>query len=429
MDFSVGIAVLVLVTVLVVAVIGYGIYLNRRHDQWENVVGHAASDTQSRGLDVSKFTASQQAPHKRSIKSSKSSRVASRVSTGKKPKRKQQSTKVAPTVNAPQGKGAQSKIITDTPELPHMSIEDVYKGGISTGGVPVMEGIIKHEIKGKRSDVFGTESDKSNLAAKRLDGQFEGNEISDFDENSLPLVGDADATGNATPPLMEGIVGEVVKKPRDEVNSTVASGQRWTTENNAHKLRADSADKAKKTRISTKSRVTERVVPLRKGSTKVLANGATKARKRDSNSNTDQSRLEEYVVLRVSGKHTNAFPLRELARFMLNRSLKFDNIGLFSMHDEETNELMFKVADVYSPGQFDRAQIETYCTEGLTFIMCLAPLSNPQQSFEQMLSLASECARCFDAIVQDEHSNKLSNQTITHYRYRVADFRRKQMSM
>ena len=123
------------------------------------------------------------------------------------------------------------------------------------------------------------------------------------------------------------------------------------------------------------------------------------------------------------------FHLRELARFMLNRSLKFDNIGLFSLCDEETNELMFKVADVYSPGQFDRAQIETYCTEGLTFIMCLAPLSNPQQSFEQMLSLASECARCFDAVVQDEHSNKLSNQTITHYRYRVADFRRKQMSM
>ena len=146
-----------------------------------------------------------------------------------------------------------------------MSIEDVYKGGISTGGVPVMEGIIKHEIKGKRSDVLVQILDKSNLATKRLDGLIEGNEVSEFDENSLPLLDDADAEGSAIPPLMEGIVGEVVKKPRDEAHSTVASGQRWTTENNAHKLRADSADKAKKTGISTKSRVTERVVPSKEG--------------------------------------------------------------------------------------------------------------------------------------------------------------------
>lgn len=426
MDFSVGIAVLVLVTVLVVAVIGYGIYLNRRHDQWENVVGHAASDAHARGLDVSKFTASQQAPHQRSIKSARSSRVVSSRTTAKKPKRKPQSAKVAPSVNGPQGKVTQSDTYTDTPELPHMSIEDVYKGGISTGGVPIMEGIIKHEIKGKRSDVFGNEADQSNPSTKRIEGQYEVNETSTGDENTLPLIDNSEFLQNSIPPLMEGIVGEVVKKPREEAKSTNVSGHRWTTENNAHVL---PSDQTKNKRVTSKSRATERVIPLRKGSSKILSNGASKARRKDSNPNTEQSRLEEYVVLRVSGKHAHAFPLRELARFMLNRSLKFDNTGLFSMHDEETNELMFKVADVYSPGQFDRAQIETYCTEGLTFIMCLAPLSNPQQSFEQMLSLASECARCFDAIVQDEHSNKLSNQTITHYRYRVADFRRKQMSM
>lgn len=426
MDFSVGIAVLVLITVLVVAVIGYGIYLNRRHDQWENVVGHAASDAQARGLDVSKFTGSQQAPRQRSVKSSKSSRVASSKTTAKKPKRKTQSAKVAPTVNSPQGKVAQSKIYSDTPELPHMSIEDVYKGGISTGGGPIMEGIIKHEIKGKRSEVFGNVADENNPATKRVDGQYAVNEAPAIDESTLPLVDNSEISQISMPPLMEGIVGEVVKKPREEATSTISSGHRWTTENNAHAL---PSDQTKSKPVPSKSRATERLVPLRKGSSKVLSNGASKARRKDSNPSTEQSRLEEYVVLRVSGKHAHAFPLRELARFMLNRSLKFDNTGLFSMHDEETNELMFKVADVYSPGQFDRAQIETYCTEGLTFIMCLAPLSNPQQGFEQMLSLASECARCFDAIVQDEHSNKLSNQTITHYRYRVADFRRKQMSM
>ncbi len=426
MDFSVGIAVLVLVTVLVVAVIGYGIYLNRRHDQWENVVGHAASDAKARGPAVSKISAAQQSPAKRVIKSPKAARGTSNRTFSKKQKRGQKPARVASTAKASQGTKGQANILADAPELPHMSIEDVYKGGISTGGVPVVEGIIKHEIKGKRADVFGTGLDADKSVETTIDNQQQESAATTLGEKIQPPLDILDSSENATPPLLEGIVGEVVTKSREEAQPTIASGHRWTTENNAHVLQSE---QTKNSRISTKSRATERVVPLRKGSNKILSNGATKARQKDSNSNSEQNRLEEYVVLRVSGKHANAFPLRELARFMLNRSLKFDNTGLFSMHDEETNELMFRVADVYSPGQFDRAQIETYCTEGLTFIMCLAPLSNPQQSFEQMLSLASECARCFDAVVQDEHSNKLSNQTITHYRYRVADFRRKQMSM
>ena len=426
MDFSVGIAVLVLVTVLVIAVIGYGIYLNRRHDQWENVVGHAASDTQSRGLGVSNLSATQRTPHKRSTTKRQVSRTPSSRTTSKKAIRRPQSGRVAPTVNTSPGNAAQAQIHEDTPELPHMSIEEVYKGGIATGGVPMVEGIVKHEIKGKRSDVFGGNIAERNPIGRKLNAQSVESESSMFDENTLSHTEDRVISKSPMPPYVEGIVGEVVKKPRDEAHSTISSGHRWTKENNAHVLKSD---QSKSTRSTTKSPATERVVPLRKGSTKILSNGASKARQKNSSSNAESSRLEEYVVLRVSGKHANAFPLRELARFMLNRSLKFDNTGLFSMHDEDTNELMFKVADVYSPGQFDRAQIETYCTEGLTFIMCLAPLSNPQQSFEQLLSLASECARCFDAIVQDEHSNKLSNQTITHYRYRVADFRRKQMSM
>ena len=427
MDFSVGIAVLVLVTVLVVAVIGYGIYLNRRHDQWENVVGHAASDAKAQGPNVSRFsTAAHQTPTKRVSKSPQSSRGTASRSIGKKQKRGPHSAKSSAKTKTPQAKTGQAKIPADAAELPHMSVEDVYKGGIATGGVPIVEGIIKHEIKGRRSDVFDTDVDSRNSAEAAQSAQPHVSDTSILDENTLQQNDAIESTNNSMPPIVEGIVGEVVTKPRHEAQPTGTSGSRWTSENNAHVLKSD---KTANSRISIKSRASERVVPLRKGSTKILSNGASKARQRDPNSNNDQSRMEEYVVLRVCGKHSNAFPLRELARFMLNRSLQFDNTGLFSMHDEETNELMFRVADVYSPGQFDRTQIETYCTEGLTFIMCLAPLSNPQQSFEQMLSLASECARCFDAVVQDEHSNKLSNQTITHYRYRVADFRRKQMSM
>lgn len=422
MDFSVGIAVLVLVTVLVVAVIGYGIYLNRRHYQWENVVGHTASDSESRGLGESNFSATQQTPHKRGHAPPKSSRLASSRATSKKTQRTKNSKRVAPTVNRSQGKVAKSDISEDSPELPHMSIDDVYRGGI-----PTSEGrVISHEIKGKRKDVFGVDVEAHIPGEKKVNEHYTESGVLATDENSPIQALNSEITRKPFVPMMEGIVGEVVKKPRDKPNSTSADEQRWTQENNAHVLQSS---QVKNVRSTTKSQVSERVIPLRKGSTKVLSNGASKARKERSNTNTEKSRLDEYVVLRVSGKHANAFPLRELARFMLNRSLNFDNIGLFSMHDEDTSELMFKVADVYSPGQFDRAQLESYCTEGLTFIMCLAPLTNPQQSFEQMLSLASECARCFDAVVQDEHSNKLSNQTITHYRYRVADFRRKQMSM
>ena len=422
MDFSVGIAVLVLVTVLVVAVIGYGIYLNRRHNQWENVVGQSTSDGRSKDFGISDFAVSGQDSQKHSNSTVSSSHSASKRVTNKKTKRPRKLTRVAPTISKSRGKGTKSLVSPDAPELPHMSIEDAYRSGI-----PMTEGIIKHEIKGKRADVFGIDGESQRPLEKPTDVDSVVNGTMGSEEvNAESVLKKSEMTKHSNQPFLEGIVGEVVKKPRDETKSTIKARSGWTRENNAHVLRTD---QPKTTKSSSKSSVSERVVPLRKGSTKILSSGASKARPENSRTGVENSRLEEYVILRVSGKHANAFPLRELARFMLNRNLKFDDDGLFSMHDEETNELMFKVADVYSPGQFNRAQIETYCTEGLTFIMCLAPLSNPQQSFESMLSLAGECARCFDATVQDEHSNKLSNQTITHYRYRVADFRRKKMSM
>lgn len=147
----------------------------------------------------------------------------------------------------------------------------------------------------------------------------------------------------------------------------------------------------------------------------------------ESNSGDDED--SQFLMLFVLGEHEESLPLQDVSRFLLAKNLVFDQDGLFVYRDRDTEEVAFKVADALYPGTFDKNWIDSYRTEGLTFVLKLDDLSNPATSFEAMLGIANECAERFRCTVTDENRNNMSKQTIAHYRHRVADHLRKSMTM
>lgn len=137
----------------------------------------------------------------------------------------------------------------------------------------------------------------------------------------------------------------------------------------------------------------------------------------------------EFIMLSVVGEHDTSFRMSEVSRFLLSRGMVVDDLGLFCMRDRETGEVLFKVADVFHPGNFDVNTFDSYRTAGISLVMRPPNVGNARDVFEQMLSLANECAETFSGAVKDENYNAMSNQTLAHYRQRVSEFRRKQLTM
>ncbi len=179
-------------------------------------------------------------------------------------------------------------------------------------------------------------------------------------------------------------------------------------------------------RVKTSSRL-ERKPPQasKRRKSKTEASSNNKARDASSSSNTG----EDFVMFLVMGDHDNSFRMHEVGQFLMTRGLALDELGLFCRKDRDSGEVLFKVGDVFFPGTFEADELEQYRTGGISLAMKIPNVNNAQVVFEQMLSLANECAERFQGTVKDENYNSMSNQTLAHYRSRVSDFRRKQLTM
>lgn len=154
---------------------------------------------------------------------------------------------------------------------------------------------------------------------------------------------------------------------------------------------------------------------------------ATRKTTRNPKSQGTQSG-DDFVMFSVLGEHDGSFRMKEVGVFLQSRGLVLDDLGLFCCNDRESGEVLFKVSDVFFPGSFDVKNLDHYRTRGISLAMKLDSESNAQVVFEQMLTLAKDCAEQFLGTVKDENYNNMSNQTLAHYRHRVSDYRRKQLT-
>lgn len=367
-----------LLGVMFVGVLGYGIYRNWQRDQLELIRAPSVDRDDSNSDD----------------------------STGR----------IYPNIRV------SSKPRTEKPEL---------QTGISTDArsEPRIGGLTNSDNeKGSSVDAasVATEVDTCSNSSKRVS---ESNDAMDQNEKSVPGRDDL-SRPQATPNEIHKIENSHGKASSTEVEEVGLNLFRKDTIS-AEASKEKQNPKRKFLRVKASSRI-ERKPPQptkrRKSKSAESLNGAKRNSARNGDARGQRSN-EDFVMFFVMGEHDGSFRMNDVGHFLQARDLILDEMGLFCRKDRDSDEVLFKVGDVFYPGSFRVEELEHYRTGGISLAMKIPNVNNAQVVFEQMLSLANECAERFMGTVKDENFNSMSNQTLAHYRSRVSDFRRKQLTM
>lgn len=160
----------------------------------------------------------------------------------------------------------------------------------------------------------------------------------------------------------------------------------------------------------------------------------SKASTKSSQSNSNQgkgSAPQEIVVLHVMAGSDAGFGGRDLLQVLLACDVRFGSMNIFHRYEQEGGEgqPQFSVVNSVNPGTFDLDDIENFSTPGISFFMQLPGPSDPMVAYDCMVETARALVKNLGGSLQDETHSVATNQTLQHYRQRIRDFTRKQMTL
>jgi cell division protein ZipA len=151
----------------------------------------------------------------------------------------------------------------------------------------------------------------------------------------------------------------------------------------------------------------------------------------NSSSKKNKTQPVEHVVAINLASRSGMIEGESLLRVITNNGLRFGEMGLFhrmdSLSDVEGAKL-FSMANMVKPGNFDLTGMANFKTPGVCLFLTLPGPRAPRGAFETMLETAQRMASILECDLRDETQSALTQQTIAHYRQRVDEFCRKQIS-
>lgn len=151
----------------------------------------------------------------------------------------------------------------------------------------------------------------------------------------------------------------------------------------------------------------------------------------DSSSKKNKTQPVEHVIAINLASRAGMIEGESLLRIITNNGLRFGEMGLFhrmdSLSDVEGAKL-FSMVNMVKPGNFDPSDMANFKTPGVCLFLTLPGPRAPRGAFETMLETAQRMASILECDLRDETQSALTQQTIAHYRQRVDEFCRKQIS-
>ncbi|HBS79864.1 MAG TPA: cell division protein ZipA, partial [Pseudomonas sp.] len=80
------------------------------------------------------------------------------------------------------------------------------------------------------------------------------------------------------------------------------------------------------------------------------------------------------------------------------------------------------------PGTFDLDDIDHFTTPAVSFFLGLPGPRHPKQAFDVMVAAARKLSQELNGELKDDQRSVLTAQTIEHYRQRIVDYERRQMT-
>ncbi|MFK8020120.1 MAG: cell division protein ZipA [Pseudomonadales bacterium] len=145
----------------------------------------------------------------------------------------------------------------------------------------------------------------------------------------------------------------------------------------------------------------------------------------------DYSVAEEFLAVYVLAKNEDGFNGADLLQILLACDLRFGKRNIFHRHEYKngTGPVQFSMANIVEPGVFDLNTIESFQTPGVCFFLSLPGPEDPLKAFDYMVETANCIVRNLDGDLKDEVRSAMTTQTLSHYRQRVQEFERRQLTM
>ncbi|WP_395764680.1 cell division protein ZipA [Stutzerimonas balearica] len=145
----------------------------------------------------------------------------------------------------------------------------------------------------------------------------------------------------------------------------------------------------------------------------------------------DQSPVEEVLVINVLARDPGGFRGPALLQNILESGLRFGEMDIFHRHESMAGngEVLFSMANAVKPGTFDLDDIDHFTTPAVSFFLGLPGPRHPKQAFDVMVAAARKLASELNGELKDDQRSVLTAQTIEHYRQRIVEFERRQMTL
>ncbi|TPV61044.1 cell division protein ZipA [Aestuariibacter sp. GS-14] len=143
------------------------------------------------------------------------------------------------------------------------------------------------------------------------------------------------------------------------------------------------------------------------------------------NANVDQ----EVLILNVRAPEDAPISGAALLPMLLTLGFKFGDQDIFHRHVNSNGKgpVLFSLANMFKPGNFDIDNLENFTTRGVSLFMLLPIEGDPHQVFNMMHNAARKIADEFNAQVLDGRRSVLTKQGLQQYVEKIRDFERKRM--
>jgi cell division protein ZipA len=138
---------------------------------------------------------------------------------------------------------------------------------------------------------------------------------------------------------------------------------------------------------------------------------------------------QEVLFLNVKAADSAPIQGAALLPMLLTLGFKFGDQDIFHRHVNANGKgpVLFSLANMFKPGNFDIDNLENFTTQGLSLFMILPIEGDPHQVFNMMHNAARKIADEFSAQVYDGRRALLTKQSLQQYVEKIREFERKRM--
>lgn len=138
---------------------------------------------------------------------------------------------------------------------------------------------------------------------------------------------------------------------------------------------------------------------------------------------------QEVLVLNVKLPDNKLISGSALLPMLLTLGFKFGDQDIFHRHVNSNGKgpVLFSLANMFKPGNFDIDNLENFSTGGISLFMILPIEGEPHQVFNMMHNAARKIADEFSAQIYDGRRTLLSKQSLQQYVEKIREFERQRL--